>query len=105
MGTWKHEGVKPGYQRMIVMLYAPPGSQIVAGTSDGSSVRLEALHDTDYPVAKVKVDFAPGATQKLTFDVLAARPGKKVLAAQITPMVNPTALDTVPLDCGTVSAK
>ena len=105
MGTWKAEGVKPGYQRMIVMLYAPPGSQIVAGTAGGTPVQLQALHDTIYPVAKVKVDFAPGATQKLTFDVLPAKPGKKVLAAQITPMVNPTALETVPLDCATVSAK
>lgn len=105
MGTWKSERVKPGYQRMIVMLYAPPGSQIVAGTAGGTPLQLQALHDTDYPVAKVQVDFAPGATQKLSFDVLAAKPGKKVLAAQITPMVNPTALDTVPLDCATVSAK
>lgn len=105
LGNWKAERVKPGYQRMIIMIYAPPGSQIVASTSDGTPVQLQALHDTVYPVAKVKVDFAPGATQKLTFDVLAAKPGKKVLAAQITPMVNPTALDTVPLDCATVSAK
>ena len=105
MGQWKQEGVKPGYQRMIVMLYAPPGSQIVAATAGGAPVQLQALHDTDYPVAKLRVDFAPGATQKLTFDVVAAKPGKKVLAAQITPMVNPTGLDTVPLDCATVSAK
>ena len=105
MGTWKSEGVKPGYQRMIVMLYAPPGSQIVASTSDGTPVQLQGLHDTVYPVAKVRVDFAPGTTKKLTFDVVAASPGKKVLAAQITPMVNPTGLDTLPLDCATVPAK
>ena len=105
LGNWKAEGVKPGYQRMVVMLYAPPGSQIVAATAGGTPVQLQALHDTVYPVAKVRVDFAPGATQKLTFDVVAAKPGKKVLAAQITPMVNPTGLDTVPLDCATVSAK
>lgn len=102
LGTWKHEGVKPGSQRMIVMLYAPPGSQIVGATAGGAAIQLEALHDTDYPVGKVRVEFAPGATQNLTFDVVAAQPGKKTLEAEITPMIHPTTVDTVPLDCATL---
>lgn len=104
LGQWKFSQLKPGDQRMIVMLYAPPGSQIVGATVSGAPFHLDALHDTDYPVAKVAVIFNPGKTQNLTFDVVAASPGKKVLEAQVTPMVHATSVDKVPLDCATVPA-
>ncbi|MBK5238869.1 MAG: DUF4012 domain-containing protein [Actinomycetales bacterium] len=62
LGQSERAGLEPGDQRMIVMLYAPPGSQIVGATAGGAAIQLEALHDTDYPVGKVRVEFAPGAT-------------------------------------------
>ncbi len=103
LGNWKHEKLKPGEQRMDVILYAPPGSTITGATVDGAAVNLKKLHDTDYPVGKRQVIFPPGATANVTYDVIAAKPGEKTLAADVTPMVHPTAIDTVPLDCATVA--
>lgn len=102
LGTFKREKLDPGVQRMIVMVYAPPGSQIVGATIDGAAVQLEQYHDTDYPVAKLVLTMDPGATSRLSVDVVAAGTAKKVLAAQVTPMVNPTAISDVPLDCASV---
>jgi hypothetical protein len=103
LGNWKHEKLKPGEQRMDVILYAPPGSTITGATVDGAAVDLKKLHDTDYPVGKRQVMFLPGATANVTYDIIAAKPGKKKLAADVTPMVHPTAIDTIPLDCATVA--
>ncbi|TFD34642.1 DUF4012 domain-containing protein [Cryobacterium sp. TMT2-10] len=103
LGTFDREKLKPGVQRMIVMVYAPPGSQIVGATVDGAAVQLEAFHDTDYPVAKVTLTIEPGATSKMTIDVVAAGTSKKALEAQVTPMVNATSVSDLPLDCGTVA--
>ncbi|TFD73264.1 DUF4012 domain-containing protein [Cryobacterium fucosi] len=105
LGTFVREKLEPGVQRMIVMVYAPPGSQIVGATVDGAPVRLESLHDTDYPVAKLIVSMEPGATSTITIDVVAAGIDKKALEAQVTPMVNPTAITDVPLDCASVAAQ
>ena len=101
-GQWKLEKLSPGVQRMIVLLYAPPGASIVGATMGGAAVALEAWHDTDYPVGRLVVTVPPGATVNLSYDVVAAKPGKKALEALVTPMVNATPVDTVPLDCATV---
>jgi hypothetical protein len=105
IGTSDREGVIPGYQRVILMLYAPPGSTIEGATVGGASVPLEAFHDTSYPVAKISTDFAPGATQTVTFDVVAGKAGKRALDAQITPLVSPTKVTKANLDCATVKGK
>jgi hypothetical protein len=102
LGQFEREKIKPGVQRMIVMVYAPPGSQIVGAAIDGVDVQLEQFHDTDYPVAKVVLTMNPGDTSKLSVHVVAAGTAKKVLAAEVTPMVNPTAVSDVPLDCASV---
>ena len=104
LGTFVREKLEPGVQRMIVMVYAPPGSQIVGATVDGAPVQLESLHDTDYPVAKLVVSMKPGATSKMAIDVVAVGTGKKALEAQVTPMVSPTTISDLPLDCATVAA-
>ncbi len=104
LGQYMREGTTPGVQRMLVMLYAPPGSQIVGATVDGAAVQLESFHDTDYPVAKLIVSMEPGATSKMTLDVVAAGTGTKALEAEVTPMVNPTTVSDLPLDCATVAA-
>ena len=105
VGQFKREGLEPGVQRMVVMLYAPPGSQLSGATVNGEAVELPAFHDTDYPVGKLTVSVEPGATVTVSYDLVAASAGAKALEAQITPMVNPTAVTTVPLDCATVTAK
>ncbi|TFC50761.1 DUF4012 domain-containing protein [Cryobacterium sp. TMT2-17-1] len=105
LGTFVREKLEPGVQRMIVMVYAPPGSQILGATVDGAAVQLESFHDTDYPVAKLIVSMEPGATSKMAIDVVALGTGKKALEAQVTPMVNPTTISDLPLDCATVAAE
>ena len=85
------------------MLYAPPGSQISGASVNGKPVALEGLHDTSYPVGKIIVSVDPGATATLTYDVVAAKPGKRALEALVTPMVNATSVTTAALDCATVA--
>ncbi|TFC89518.1 DUF4012 domain-containing protein [Cryobacterium sp. TmT2-59] len=103
LGTFVREKLEPGVQRMIVMVYAPRGSRIVGATVDGAPVALEPFHDTDYPVARLILTMEPGATSKMTIDVVAAGTDTKALEAQVTPMVNATTVSDLPLDCGTVA--
>jgi hypothetical protein len=107
LGNWKIEKLQPGQQRMYVMVYAPPGSQITGATVDGQPVPLEARHDGAYPVAKVTVIVNAGQTRNVSVDIVAAKPGKKTLDAQVTPMVHNTPIvkNDPPLDCATVTAK
>lgn len=102
LGEWQRAGLKPGVQRMIVYLYAPPGAQIIGAAVYAEPVALEALHDTDYPVGRIIVSVQPGATVKLSYDLMAGGPGKKTLEAQVTPMVNPTTVTGGRLDCATI---
>lgn len=105
LGNWKAEKVKQGVQRMFVYVYAPPGSQIAGATVNGAAVALDAQHDETYPVARLRVSVNPGATVSMTVDITAAKVAKKTLEAQVTPMVNATAMMPTPLDCATVSSK
>ncbi len=103
LGQFVREKLDPGVQRMIVMIYAPPGSQITGATENGVAVQLEQLHDTDHPVAKFTVTIEPGATVSMSVDLVTAGAGEKALEAQYTPMVNATKVEKVPLDCATVA--
>jgi hypothetical protein len=104
LGNYKAEKLQPGVQRMIVLLYLPPGSEIQRVIVDGAPVTLEPQHDTDYPVGKVIVSVRPGASASVTYDVVAAKAGTKKLEALTTPMVNATTITTAPLDCAAVPA-
>jgi hypothetical protein len=101
---WKH-GLAPGQQRLGVTLYAPPGSRIVGATVDGVAVPVAPHHDTDYPVARLEVSVQPGESATVSYDVVAASAGSRALEAQLTPTVNPVAVESVPLDCATVPAE
>jgi len=105
VGQWKPLGLKKGQQRMVALLYAPPGSTITNVTVNGGPPEYEAHHDGDYPVGRVVVTIDPGTAATITYDVLAGTPGVRTLEAQSTPMVTPTPITTVPLDCATVTAK
>jgi hypothetical protein len=104
LGQWRPEKVKPGVQRMYVYVYAPPGTQFTGATLNGVAVAVAPNHDENYPVAKMRVEVKPGATVKMTVDIVAAKAGKKALDAIITPMVHATALDRPALNCATVPA-
>jgi len=101
---WKM-GLAKGVQRMVVMLYAPPGSQIAGVTVNGVATPMPAHHDGDYPVGRMVVDVNPGASMNVTYDIVAPTPGVRTLEAKTTPMVSPTPIVTAPLDCATVTAK
>jgi hypothetical protein len=58
--------------------------------------------DSGHPVDRQGFDVPPGATVTLVYDLVAATPGDRALEAQVSPMVSPTAIDTVPLDCADV---
>ena len=101
-GEGPHEGLEKGQSRLIVMLYAPPGSTISGAAVNGDSVALPANHDGDYPVGKVVVTIDPGSAATLTYDVVAAAPGVRELSVFVTPLVTPTKITTAPLDCQAV---
>ena len=101
VGNSVMEGVGIGFQRMIVMLYAPPGSTIVARAVDGTAIGMDALHDTTYPVSRIVVTIPPGGVTTASFDIVAAAPGSRALEALVTPMVNPTTVLDEVLDCAT----
>jgi hypothetical protein len=100
VGNSVMEGVRIGFQRMIVMLYAPPGSTIVARAVDGTAIGMDALHDTTYPVSRIVVTIPPGGVTTASFDIVAASPGSRTLEALVTPMVNPTTVLDEVLECG-----
>ncbi|HYI32393.1 MAG TPA: DUF4012 domain-containing protein [Glaciibacter sp.] len=104
VGNWESEGLSPGQQRMIVLLYAPPGSTVLGVSVNGTPTALEPLHDTDYPVGKVVVTIQPGQSAAVSYDFVAAEAGHKALEATVTPMVNATTVANQPLDCATVPA-
>jgi hypothetical protein len=105
VGNWQIEGLKKAVQREIVYVYAPPGAQITGVSLNGAAVGFDQMHDGNYPVARVTVTIAPGASVKLEYDIVTATVGKRTLEVQSTPMVTPTNVANVPLDCGTVTAK
>ncbi|WP_255453791.1 hypothetical protein [Cryobacterium sp. TMT1-19] len=41
----------------------------------------------------------------MTLDMIASGTGKKALQSEVTPMVNPTTISDLPLDCATVAAE
>lgn len=104
VGAWEREDLEPGVQRMIVMLYAPPGSQIVGTSVNGQPMAIKELHDTHYPVGQIVVSVEPGGTATLVYDLVSGDAGAKALEAQVTPMVNATPVDQTVLDCSTVPA-
>lgn len=101
LGQWEVEKVDPGVQRMIVLLYAPPGSTILRITVNGEDYPIETLHDLEYPVAKARVLIPPGGTVTVAYDFVGGQPGTRLLAANVTPGVHATAITTEPLDCAT----
>ena len=102
LGQYEKENVAAGTQRLIVRLYAPPGSQISGATLNGAPVVVSPQHDTDYPVGSVLIELSPSATGTITYDVVAG-PGSRTLEAEVTPGVNPTPITKEPLDCATVA--
>jgi hypothetical protein len=105
LGTWDREKIPPGVNKLHLMLYAPPGSTISAATVGGAAVPLTPYHDTTHPVAMITTQMAPGASQSMTFDVVAAKAGQRALDAQVTPLVSPTKITKAKLDCSTVPGK
>ncbi|WP_204773007.1 DUF4012 domain-containing protein [Orlajensenia leifsoniae] len=99
-GQWEREKLQPGEQRVILMLYAPPGSTITGLTVDGVDQDVPALHDTQYPVGKVPVVIAPGGATSVHFSFTTPGTEERELAAAVTPMVTPTPITSKGFNCG-----
>jgi hypothetical protein len=104
LGAYEWEDLEPGIQRLIVMLYAPPGATITGARVDGVPVVLEPLADDGYPVGKVVVSIPPGGTASISYDFVVAS-GAPEPEPRFTPLVNPTAVEIMPLDCSTVAIR
>jgi hypothetical protein len=104
VGQWAALGVPRGTQRLNIMLYAPPGSQITGVVVNGQPVGASGNFDTGYPVDLHNIQIPPGQTVTLSYDVVPAEAGVRVLEAKVTPLVNPTTVTTSVLDCATVAA-
>ncbi|HEY5224324.1 MAG TPA: DUF4012 domain-containing protein [Microbacteriaceae bacterium] len=105
LGTYERERIPPAVLKLHLMLYAPPGSTISAATVGGAAVPVTPYHDTTYPVSMITTQFPPGASQTVTFDVVAGTAGTRTLAAQVTPLISPTPITTAKLNCSTVASK
>ena len=104
LGYYRVGNLPKGLQRMIVYLYAPPGSTIVGASVDGVPQPVGGFRDGDHPVDRQRISLPAGATGTVQFDLVAAQPGDRALEAQVSPMVSPTVIDTVPLDCADAAA-
>ena len=104
LGQWEREDLAPGVQRLVSLLYAPPGSTITGITIQGGSVDVVPLHDTDYPVAKITVLVPPGGTATIAYDIVSKDATAKTLEADVTPTVTTTPVTKEPLDCATAAA-
>ncbi|MET1042499.1 MAG: DUF4012 domain-containing protein [Microbacteriaceae bacterium] len=102
LGTFKRSGLEPGVQRNMIFVLAPPGAEIVRATVDGAEIPLEGWHDEEYPAARFVVTTPPQASTTVTVEMIAPEAGEKDLAAEITPMINPTTVTEGVLDCATV---
>ena len=101
-GYYRGVELPKGVQRMLVYLYAPPGSTVVSAVVDGEAQPVSQFSDGDYPVTRSSIQLPPGYTGTLVYDLVAATPGDRALEAQVSPMVSPTVIDMVPLDCADV---
>lgn len=105
LGQFKREGVPAGRMRLDLLAYAPPGSTIVGASVGGTAVAPGALKDGPNPVSKVRVEIAPGATLRVTFEMVAVKAGDRLFDLSSTPLVHATAITKAGLDCTTVAKK
>jgi hypothetical protein len=102
LGYYRVGNLPKGQQRMNVYVYAPPGSTIVRALVDGIPQPAGQFSDGPYPVDRQRIVLPAGSTGILEYDLLAATPGDRALEAQVSPMVSPTTIDQVPLECADV---
>ena len=105
LGTFKRSGLAPGVQRTMVYVLAPPGGEILRATVDGVNVPIEGLHDEAYPGVRLVPVTNPQATSTMVVEIVSPTVGEKAIEAQVTPMINPTAITVGTLDCSTVPAE
>jgi hypothetical protein len=104
LGEYKREKLAPGVQRLMLFVYAPPGSTILGASVDGVPVTLVPLHDTDYPVARVIVTVPPGAATVMTVDLQMDHADERALDLQVTPLIATPVRSVADLGCDTVPA-
>ncbi len=94
-GNQVYFGVRPGYMRMNVHLYAPMEGWIDDSAIDGEERPLNVLPHLGHQVGSRTVELAPGQTRKLTYTVMGGlhQPGDVDL--RVTPGVRSDGVGTV----------
>ncbi|MET0888081.1 MAG: DUF4012 domain-containing protein [Mycetocola sp.] len=93
-----------GTMRVDTLVYAPPGSTMVAVTRNGEHADSTITTDGDYPVNQAITTIGPGETVVMSFDVIATDDVLRNLSAQVTPVVANTDVTESTLDCATIPA-
>jgi hypothetical protein len=102
-GNWARAKIPKGSERLLMLVYAPPGATVLSLSVDGAPVALQHLHDTDRPVETAVVLVPAGGTVQLSVDMLMGTPGVRGLEADLSPTVQKAKRTTTPLDCSTVA--
>lgn len=87
-------------QRVMVLVYAPPGGSFGAATLNGEPVALTPLHDEQYPVAQFEAIMAPGESSVITVEVVGASPTATTVGIDSTPTIKGTAITQSVIPCG-----
>ncbi|MEP6477991.1 MAG: DUF4012 domain-containing protein [Rhodoglobus sp.] len=92
------EGAEGAF-RILVTLYAPPGSTELS--ADGNASEYDPIRGTDgdYPAIQVRLVLAPGETKTITFAARAADDLKRDLDAYVTPLATPTPIGPLTFTC------
>lgn len=102
LGEYEREGLPPAVQRLLVLIYAPPGTTILGANVDGASVVVDPLHDTDRPVGRFVLYLPPGSSTGMAVDLLMGDPGHRDLDLTVTPLVESAPVAGYELDCASV---
>lgn len=95
-------GLEKGVQRLVTLLYLPPGAQFGAISVGGVAVSPTGNHDEGRPVHVMWVDIPPGGSNEVSFDVVMPDATQRPLVVDVTPTVQGTSVGSAPLDCATV---
>lgn len=80
-------GVRPGYMRINVHLYAPIGGWIKTSAIDGDERPLHEVEHLGHPVGSRSVELAPGQTRTLTYTVVSGLDQPGSAHVRVTPGV------------------
>jgi hypothetical protein len=95
----------PGLERIVVLVYAPPGSTFLGATLDGQPATTGQFSDDGHPVARYTLDMLPGESRTLVVDYQSGMAGQRPLQADLTPTIKGTTVTSSGTQCQLVGAR